>query len=70
MLGATNDAKSIPNPSILDYVAVALSAGCALLLVPFALRRQRPQCPKGRRDGSRRFRCVHMDVHSAEHRWA
>ena len=24
--------------------------------------------PKGRRDGSRRFRCVHTDVHSAEHR--
>ncbi len=36
--------------------------------VPFALRRQRPQCPKGRRDGSRRFRCQHRDVLSAEHR--
>jgi len=67
---------SFSRPSM-DYVAPRLSllflvqlwsAGCALLPIPFALRRQRPRRPKGRRDGSRRFRCVHRDVHSAEHR--
>ena len=52
--------------SVRPWTALLWRAGCALLFTPFAL--QRPRCAKRRRDGSRRFRCVHRDVHSAEHR--
>ena len=47
MLGATNDAKSIPNPSILDYVAVALSAGCALLSGSLCIAAAAAAMPEG-----------------------
>jgi len=49
-------------------IALALARRMRASLGPFALRRQRPRCPQGRRDGSRRFRCQHTDVLSAEHR--
>jgi len=37
MLGATNDAKSIPKPVHPWTASLWLRAGCALLLVPFCI---------------------------------
>ena len=60
--------STMPSTHLPSPLADLQPARGSLIFDPFALRRPRLQCPKGRRDGSRRFRCRHKDVPSAEHR--
>jgi hypothetical protein len=51
--------------------ALALDPACPSLLgSPSRCGGSGPRCPQGRREGSRRFRRLHRDVQSAEHRTA